>query len=106
MAKKKASKPETKSEFLRKVLARNPNLDYRQVNLRWAKAGHAGEISNPLDYLIRRELGIKTEWVWARAGRGLPLEEAGPGGRPTTEVYQFKITLKESNSRRSGGGSR
>ncbi len=48
MAKKKGERKETKSEFLRKVLTRNPNLDHRQVNLRWAKAGHAGEISSPL----------------------------------------------------------
>ena len=32
MAKKKGAKPETKSDFLRKVLGRNPNLDARQVS--------------------------------------------------------------------------
>ncbi len=36
MAKKKAAKKETKSEFLRNVLGKNPDLDYRQVNRRWA----------------------------------------------------------------------
>jgi hypothetical protein len=36
MAKKKATKPETKSEFLRRVLSRNPDLDYQQVLRRWA----------------------------------------------------------------------
>ncbi len=50
-----AKKKETKSEFLRKVLGRNPDLDYRQVNRRWAKAGHPGEISNPLYYKVRSE---------------------------------------------------
>jgi hypothetical protein len=60
---KKAAKTETKSEFLRKALGRNLNLDYRQVNQRWAKAGHAGEISNALYYKVRGELGIRTEWV-------------------------------------------
>ena len=48
--KKKAARKETKSESLRKVLGKNPDLDYRQVNRRWAKAGHAGEISNRLYY--------------------------------------------------------
>lgn len=67
MAKKKNSaKPETKSDFLRKVLERNPDLDYQQVNRRWAKAGHAGEISNALYYKVRGELGIKTEWAWVK----------------------------------------
>ncbi len=66
MAKKKAAKPETKSEFLRKALSRNPNLDYNQINRRWVKTGHAGEISNPLYYKVRGELGIKTEWVWVK----------------------------------------
>jgi Plasmid pRiA4b ORF-3-like protein len=95
MAKKKASKPETKSDFLRRVLGRNPNLEYRQVNQRWAKAGHPGEISNPLYYLIRRELGIKTEWVWAKADdvhTAKPAKAIQP-----TEVYQIKITLKASS---------
>ena len=72
MAKKKAAKPETKSEFLRKVLGRNPDLDHRQVNRRWAKAGHAGEISSALFFQVRARLGIRTEWVWVKesdAGR-------------------------------------
>jgi hypothetical protein len=63
MAKKSGAKPETKSEFLRKVLGKDPDLDYPQVNRRWAKAGHAGEISNALYYKVRAELGIKTEWT-------------------------------------------
>ncbi|MGZ5979097.1 MAG: hypothetical protein ACXWNX_16765, partial [Isosphaeraceae bacterium] len=63
---KKAAKPGTKSEFLRKILSKNPGLDHRQVNLRWAKAGHAGEISNALYYKVRAELGIRTEWAWVK----------------------------------------
>ena len=66
MAKKGDAKPETKSEFLRKVLDKDPDLDYQQVNRRWAKAGHAGEISNALYYKARAELGIKTEWAWVK----------------------------------------
>jgi hypothetical protein len=81
MARKRATKPETKSEFLRRVLSRNPDLDYQQVLRRWAKAGHAGSISNPLYYKVRAELGIHTEWAWVK-------EPA-----PPAEVYQFKVTL-------------
>jgi hypothetical protein len=76
MAKKKAAKPESKSDFLRRVLGRNPNLDFRQVNQRWAKAGYPGSISNPLYYLIRRELGIKTKWVWVREADPTPRKPA------------------------------
>ncbi len=68
MAQKKGAKPETKSAFLRKVLGKDPDLDYPHVNRLWAKAGHAGEISNALYYRVRAELGIKTEWVWAKEG--------------------------------------
>ena len=87
MAKKKGAKPETKSDFLRRILGRNPNLDYEQVNRRWAKAGREGQISNALYYHVRGELGIKTEWVWVK--------EPEPEIQPT-EVYQFKITLLET----------
>jgi hypothetical protein len=66
MAKKGGAKPETESEFLRKVLGKDPDLDYQQVNRRWAQAGHAGEISNALYYKVRAELGIKTEWAWVK----------------------------------------
>ena len=66
MAKKGGARPETKSEFLRKILGKNPDLDYQQVNRRWAMAGHAGEISNALYYKVRAELGIKTEWAWVK----------------------------------------
>ncbi len=86
MARKKGTKPETKSEFLRRVLGRNPDLDYQQVLSRWIKAGHAGEISNALYYKIRGDLGIRTEWVWVR-------EEKASPEPPPAEVYQLKITL-------------
>src|SRR4051812_17320713 len=89
MAKKRAAKPETKSEFLRRVLSRNPDLDYQQVLRRWAKAGHAGSISNPLYYKVRAELGIHTEWV--RVKEPEPAATSAPA-----EVYQFKITLLET----------
>jgi hypothetical protein len=91
LAKKKALKKETKSEFLRKVLSRNPNLEYRQVNQRWAKAGHVGEISNALYYRVRAELGIRTEWAWVKVSEPGPTAPAGTG-----EVYQFKITLLDA----------
>ena len=94
MAKKKAARKESKSDFLRKILTRNPNLDYRQVNLRWVKAGHPGEISNPLYYLIRRELGIHTEWTWVKVDEAGPTKST-PASVPG-EVYQFKIVLLET----------
>ena len=94
MAKKKAAKPESKSDFLRRVLGRNPNLDFRQINQRWAKAGHPGQISNPLYYLVRRELGIRTEWTWGPRDQAPPPKSAR--AIAPTEVYQFKITLQES----------
>ena len=93
MAKKKAAKKETKSEFLRKVLSKNPNLEYRQVNQRWAKAGHAGEISNALYYRVRADLGIRTEWTWVKVSEPTP-GPTSPAG--TGEVFQFKITLLDS----------
>lgn len=79
MAKKKGTKPETKSEFLRRVLARNPGLDYQQVLRRWARAGHAGPISNALYYQVRARLGIKTEWTWVKE----PEPRPHPGRCPT-----------------------
>ena len=93
MAKKKPTKPETKSEFLRKILSKNPNLDYQQVNRRWAKTDHPGEISNALYYQVRAKLGIKTEWVWVREPE--PQSKA-KRAETTGEVYQFKITLLET----------
>ena len=66
MARKKAAKQETKSEFLRKALRGNPELDYNQIIRKWTRTGHAGVISNPLYYKIRGELGIRTEWAWVK----------------------------------------
>jgi hypothetical protein len=85
MAKKKAAKKETKSEFLRKALSRNPDLDYDQINRRWAKTGHAGVISNPLYYKVRGELGIRTEWV--------RVKESGP------EIDEAVVTRPEGEGR-------
>ena len=93
MAKKERAKPETKSEFLRKVLGKAPDLDYSQVNRRWARAGHAGEISNALYYKVRGELGIRTEWVWVKEEKPGP---KSPTAGSTGEVYQFKITLLDT----------
>jgi hypothetical protein len=58
------------------------------------KASKPGEISNPLYYLIRRELGIKTEWTWVGPDEVYPPKP--PRAVQPTEVYQFKITLMES----------
>jgi hypothetical protein len=95
MAKKKAGKRVTKSDFLRKALGRNPDLELGQINRRWAKAGHPGEISGPLYYVIRRELGIRSEWGW------YPADEPALATRPaltraTGEVFQFRIALLDA----------
>jgi hypothetical protein len=98
MAKKKGAKPETKSDFLRKVLSKDPNLDYRQVNRRWAKTGHAGEISSALYYQVRAKLGIKTEWAWVREDMANPRKStpATATATATGEVYQLEITLRDT----------
>jgi hypothetical protein len=91
MAKKGGAKPETKSEFLRRVLGRNPDLDYQQVNRRWAKAGYAGEISNALYYKVRGELGIKTEWAWVKEEpetRGLQKTRTQREARPNDDLVE------------------
>ena len=61
MAKKNGAKKETRSDFLRKSLSKYPDLDLRQINRRWTKTGHSGEISTALFYQIRSKLGIKTQ---------------------------------------------
>jgi hypothetical protein len=90
MTKKEGGKPVTKSEFLRKVLSKNPDLDYHQVNRRWAKAGHVGEISNALYYQIRAKLGIRTEWAWVKEGepeiRRSPKPEPEREARPNDDL--------------------
>src|SRR5579885_1653832 len=94
MAKKKATRRVTKSEFLRKALGRNPDLELREINRRWARAGHPGEISSPLYYLIRRELGIRSEWGWLPKDTPPSYRFAHPG--MTTEIDQFRITLLDA----------
>jgi hypothetical protein len=93
MAKKKAAKPETKTEFLRKALSRNPDLEYEQIRRRWIRTGHAGDISNALYYQVRAKLGIKTEWVWVREEPAAPPKSTS--GAAAGQVYQFKITLMD-----------
>jgi Plasmid pRiA4b ORF-3-like protein len=99
MAKKKAAKKETKSDFLRRVLSRNPNLEFRQVNQRWAKAGNVGEISNPLYYKVRHDLGIKTVWMWVQDPTSEPSGGRTSAGSRLTEgtglIYQLKVTLAD-----------
>src|SRR3954467_12420276 len=107
MAKRKAEKKVTKSEFLRKVLGKKAELDHHQVNRLWQKAGHPGEISSALFYQVRSKMGIKIEWQWVRvsepeakaASRSKPARgSAARATRPeptagTGTVYQLKITL-------------
>ena len=66
MAKKSSGRKETKTAFLRRLLGRNPDLEHEQINQRWAKAGHDGEISNAPFYQVRAKMGIKTEWMWVK----------------------------------------
>jgi hypothetical protein len=90
MAKKKTAKTETKSEFLRKALSKNPNLDHRQVNQRWTKAGHTGDIINASFYQVRAKPGIKTEWVWVKESES---EVESTPTEVTATVYQIEITI-------------
>ena len=91
MAKKKTAKKETKSDFLRKVLGRNPNLDHQQVNRRWAKAGHAGEISNALYYKVR------ASWGSRRSGSGSRERGASPED-PARRQPRARSTSSRSRS--------
>jgi hypothetical protein len=111
MAKKTGTKKETKSDFLRTALRKNPNLDHHQVNRKWAKTGHVGEISSALYYHVRAELGIKTEWIWVKTsepelkgveppgttGAGRAKSTTSRSGKVTGEVYQLKLTLIDSD---------
>ena len=96
MAKKDGAKPETKSEFLRKVLIKNPDLDYQQVNRRWAKAGHAREISNALYSRVRAELGIKTEWAWVNEGEPESRGSQKPGPERVARPNDDLVDAAES----------
>jgi hypothetical protein len=105
MAKKKAAKSETKSDFLRQVLSKNPDLDHRQVNRLWTRKGHAGTISSALFYQVRAKLGIRTEWAWVKESEPEATASSRPAqgsaARPEPdeakgEVYQFKVTLLDT----------
>jgi hypothetical protein len=107
MAQKKSAKKETKSDYLRKVLGKNPNLDHHQVNLSWAKSGHDGTISTGLYYHVRSELGIKSEWTWVKIVEPEATMDGPPetiavdrakkatvrSAKATSEVAQLKVTL-------------
>jgi len=108
MAKGKGAKKETKSDFLRKVLSKKPEIEYRKANQLWMKAGHAGEISSALFYHVRSQMGIQIVWQWVKVSE--PEAEAasrtarGSGAKPTKAqpakaqgtVYQLKVTLLDS----------
>jgi hypothetical protein len=68
MANEKAKKEVNRSEFICTALTKSPDLQLKQINLLWAKAGHIGTISNALYYQVRAKLGIKTERAWVQAG--------------------------------------
>ncbi len=105
MAKKKTEKPETKSEFLRKVLDKKPDLNNRQINQKWTRAEHDGTISDALFYQVRAKMGIKIVRQWMfdprHAARNMfdLVEAIGlaklPPSKTTRTVYQLKITLKD-----------
>jgi hypothetical protein len=100
MAKKKIAKPETKSDFLRKALGKNPDLSYEQILRRWDKAGREGSISAGLYYQVRSKMGIRTVWQWMPAEQARPTANRGrsSGSRPRKSdgpIYQLKITLKD-----------
>ena len=90
MAKQNAPKKLTKTDFLRKVFDKTPELSHREANARWSKAGHPGQISSALFYQVRAKLGIVIEWAWEAAPTA---KSAIP--KPTKAVYQLKIILKD-----------
>jgi len=105
MAKKKAAKSETKTDFLRQVLSKNPDLDHRQVNRLWTRKGHAGTISSALFYQVRAKLGIRTEWAWVKESEPEATASSrsaqGSAARPEPdeakgEAYQLKVTLLDT----------
>jgi hypothetical protein len=65
MAKEEAKTDVNRSEFTRSALTKDPDLNHRQINLLWSKAGHAGEITKVLFYQVRRKMGLKrAEYRW------------------------------------------
>lgn len=61
----------------------------------WIKSGREGEISNALYYQVRAKLGIKTQWMWVKVDDEKPPKSAS--ATTPNQVYQFKITLKDSH---------
>ena len=69
MAKKQAAKKENKSDFLRRLVRENPRMTYHEMNLRWAAAGHAGELSSALYNRVRADVAIQLMEERAAAGK-------------------------------------
>jgi hypothetical protein len=96
MAKKKAAKKESKDEFLRRVVRENPLLSYRDMNLRWAAEGHAGEITNTLYNRVRADVAIQLMEERSTEALSRKLrepEERFQAQRLPVVLYQLKITL-------------
>ena len=87
MAKKESGQGETKTEFLKKALGKSPDLTWDQINRRWVKKGHPGEISNSLFYQVRSRMGIRTVWEWVKNS------DDESQSKPVGELFQIKITL-------------
>ena len=94
MAKKKGAKKETKSDFLRKVLTRNPDLDYHQVNRGGPRRGTPGRSATPCTTWSGRSWGSRRNGPGSRRTRRIPPRSTSAGA--TGEVYQFKITLMDT----------
>src|SRR5947209_1402964 len=90
MAKKKALNKENKSDFLRRVVREDPRLSFHEINVRWAAAGHAGEISSALYNRVRADVAIQL--MEERARPVLDETRLVPQPLPVV-IYQFKITL-------------
>jgi hypothetical protein len=90
MAKKKAANKENKSDFLRRVVREDPRLSFHEINLRWAAAGHAGEISSALYNRVRADVAIQ---LMEERARPVPNETPRMPQPLPVVIYQFKITL-------------
>ena len=54
-----------KSEFIRNTLAKDADLNLKQVNDLWSRSGGDGEITGVLFYQVRRKMGLKrAEYRW------------------------------------------
>ena len=70
-----------------KLWARTPDLDYHQVNQKWTKAGHEGQISDALYYVVRRKMGIQTVWAWVKEPEPRPAPHStSDSGKKETRV--------------------